>query len=320
MLGLAVALALVALGVPAAPAVADYTALCNGYAGCANAGYSNAGYRAASDKMFWRMYSGHNCTNYAAYRMVKAGMPNTRPWSGGGNAENWGHAMASITDHTPMVGAVAWWDAYVRPAGSSGHVAYVERVISSSEIWISEDSWSGDFHWRRVTKSGSGWPSGFIHFRDVALRNTAAPTIAGTVQVGQTLTATPGTWSRPVTSYTYQWLADGLPIPGATAATYVPGSGKFGKSISVKVSANATGYAAGTATSAATAPVAAGVLTNTEPPAISGAPEVGADLTASRGPGPRPSGRARSSGCPTGSPSTARTRGRCPSDRSRPAP
>ena len=73
--------------------------LCTGYTACKNAGYPNAGYAANNHRMYWRMYSGHNCTNYVAYRMVKAGMPNVRPWSGGGNATNWGvrDARASPT-------------------------------------------------------------------------------------------------------------------------------------------------------------------------------------------------------------------------------
>jgi hypothetical protein len=36
--------------------------------------------------------------------------------------------------------------------------------------------------------------------------NTAAPTIGGTAAVGQTLTASAGTWKNGVTSYTYQWF------------------------------------------------------------------------------------------------------------------
>ena len=43
---------------------------------------SDAGYGAANATSYWRMYTGHNCTNYAAYRMVKSGMANVRPWSG----------------------------------------------------------------------------------------------------------------------------------------------------------------------------------------------------------------------------------------------
>ncbi|HJQ04052.1 MAG TPA: CHAP domain-containing protein, partial [Nocardioides sp.] len=139
---------------------AGTTYLCSGYAACVSAGYSDAGYGAANGTMYWRMYSGHNCTNYAAYRMIKAGMSTERPWDGSGMAYNWGHAKSGITDGRPAVGAVAWWDRYDNGIGSSGHVAYVERVVSADEIVISEDSWSGDFHWRTITRDSGRWPSG----------------------------------------------------------------------------------------------------------------------------------------------------------------
>ena len=115
------------------------TYLCSGYAGCQAAGYGNYGYRQASSTMYWRMYTGHNCTNYFAYRLVQSGMPNVRPWDGSGNASNWGVAMASITDQTPTVGSVAWYKPHVTPAGSNGHVAIVEQVISDTEITVSGD-------------------------------------------------------------------------------------------------------------------------------------------------------------------------------------
>jgi len=268
---------------PAAPAHADFTAICNGYSGCKAAGYGNAGYAINGDTMYWRMYAGHNCTNYAAYRMVHAGMPNSRPWTGVGNAENWGHAMAYLTDDTPTVGSIAWMDAYQGYAGSAGHVAYVERVISSSEIIVSEDMWGGDFHWRRITKSGRGWPSGFIHFHDVALQNEVAPTVAGTPQVGQTLTADAGTWSSSPSTVSYQWFADGQLVSGATGQSWVVPAGRVGQQVSVQVAVAATGYASALATTARTGPVAPGVISQVAAPAVSGDPELGAVLTASKG-------------------------------------
>lgn len=266
-----------------ASAEASVSTLCTGYAGCARAGMSNSGYSSWGSTMYWRMYGGHNCTNYVAYRMVQTGLANTRPWSGGGNAANWGSAMSRITDATPAVGAVAWWKAGVKPAGSVGHVAYVERVVSSTEIIVSQDSWHGDFSWARITRSGTGWPSGFIHFNDVHLLNTSAPLITGDARVGATLAAGPGVWTPTGVTLAYQWLQNGTPIDGATTTTLLLRPGQQSKRISVRVSASSPGFPGATAVSAPTASVQAGVLTATEAPTVTGEAEVGQTLRASTG-------------------------------------
>ena len=208
-------LSVVAIVSPA-QATSGYTTLCRGYVTCANAGMGNDGYAANNRTMYWRMYSGHNCVNYAAYRMVRSGMPNVRPWSGGGNAEFWGTSNASLTDQTPTVGAVAWWRANASPAGSAGHVGYIERVVSPTEIIVSMDWWGGDFTWARIIKGGGSWPSGFIHFNDRTLTTTEAPVVSGTPRVGATLNASAATFSPAGAAVTYQWRADGVDIAGAT--------------------------------------------------------------------------------------------------------
>jgi len=157
---LALALVAGALVANVAPASAASRYLCTGYTACADLGFGNHGYSAKNSKSYWRMYGGHNCTNYAAYLMIKAGRSSERPWTGNGNANGWGVGMKKSTDKTPAVGSIAWWD-----TGSAGHVAYVEAVISPTEIVVSEDNWGGDFDWRVITKD-SGWPKGFIHFKD----------------------------------------------------------------------------------------------------------------------------------------------------------
>lgn len=274
-----------------APASATSTTLCTGYSACARAGMSASGYAANRYTMWWRMYTGHNCTNYAAYRMVSNGMPNERPWSGGGNARYWGTANASITDDVPAVGAVAWWDAYVRPAGSAGHVAYVEQVISPDEIVISQDSWGGDFSWARITREGGSWPSGFIHFNDVALENTAPPVVSGTTRVGGTLTATSGTWTAPDLSYSYQWRAGKREITGATAPVVQLTSAEEGKKISVRVTAEKAGYPVTTVASPKTTAIQPGEITAITQPAVTGEAEVDSTLTASAGSwSPEPTG------------------------------
>ncbi len=256
--------------------------LCTGYAACADAGYSHFGYRTAGSNMYWRMYAGHNCTNYAAYRMVRGGMPNERPWTGGGNASEWGLKKAGITDTVPTVGAIAWWRANAPGTGSSGHVAYVEEVVSSTVIVISEDSWGGDFHWRTIRKADGRWPSGFIHFNDRAVTNVEPPVVEGTPRVGDPIVATTGTW-KPAGSYAFQWLVDGATISGATAARYVPTSAQRGKRLTVRVTASKKGYAAATASVPAPDDVAVGTHTSTAAPVVSGVAEVDEVLTASTG-------------------------------------
>lgn len=258
------------------------TYLCSGYSGCRDAGYSDAGYGAVSGRMYWNMYSGHNCTNYAAYRVIRAGGPATRPWSGGGNASEWGLQMREITDQVPNVGAIAWWARYDNGSGSAGHVAYVEKVVSSTEIVISEDSWGGTFHWRRITKDSGRWPTGFIHFVDKQVRQTAPASISGTPQVGTTLSANPGTWT-PAPMLSYQWYAGGVAVSGATSRTYTPVAADYGKQLTVRVTAKRSGYASAAVTTPATATVAKGALVVKERPVITGEPFQGTPLIATGG-------------------------------------
>lgn len=122
--------------------------------------------------------------------------------------------------------------------------------------------------------------------------NTAPPTITGTPQVGQTLTASNGTWTNNPTSFAYQWLrcnAGGnacASVANATQKTYTLVDADAGRTMRVRVTAtNADGSAS--AESAQTAVVAPATSTagpkNTEAPTISGTPKVGQTLTANEG-------------------------------------
>ncbi|KQW52897.1 hypothetical protein ASC77_00860 [Nocardioides sp. Root1257] len=258
--------------------------LCVGYKACGQAGMGSGGYAAVSNKMYWRMYSGHNCTNYAAYRMVASGLPNQRPWSGGGNATYWGTSVPSLTDRTPAVGAVAWWKANTGPAGSAGHVAYVEKVVSADEIIISQDSWGGDFSWAVVTRASGNWPSGFVHFNDLKLVNKAAPVVSGIAKVGAVLKATAGTWNPTDAKVSYQWYANGVAIPSATKSTLTLDGSLLGRTIKVRTTAAKAGYSTkAAATSVATPAVLPGVLSSTTAPSISGKLQVTATLSLSQG-------------------------------------
>jgi surface antigen len=284
--GLLLVLALPAESGLAAQTDAGATAtvtLCQGFDSCQSRGYSHQGYKTAKSKMYWNMYSGVNCTNYVAYRMIQNGGSATRPAqlkAGKGNAEYWGPSFGY--NQTPMVGSIAWWKANVPGAGSAGHVAYVEQVVSATEIVISESNYGSEFSWRRITKSSGPWPSGFIHYKDVALTATAAPAISGAAKVGVALRATSGTWT-PTGSYAYQWFAGGAAVAGATATTFTPTAAQLGKAIQVRVTASRASYVAGASTSAATAATAAGTQTVVTNPAITGTAQVDQTLTVSTG-------------------------------------
>ena len=115
---------------------------------------------------------------------------------------------------------------------------------------------------------------------------TGLPTITGTAQVGQTLTAdiTAIADSDGLTnvSYSYQWLAGGSDIDGATGSTYDVSDDDVGKTIKVRVSFTDDAGNEETLTSAAPAEVAAKPNSPaTGQPTISGTAQVGETLTAS---------------------------------------
>ena len=90
---------------------------------------------------------------------------------------------------------------------------------------------------------------------------TGAPTITGTVRVGETLTADTAGISDADgldnASFSYQWLADDAEISGATGSAYILTGAEQGKAVKVRVSFTDDGGHGETLTSGATAAVAA---------------------------------------------------------------
>ncbi|MDH6237929.1 S8 family serine peptidase [Cryobacterium sp. CG_9.6] len=80
--------------------------------------------------------------------------------------------------------------------------------------------------------------------------NTVLPSITGNPTAGSTLSAEHGDWTPDGLTYTYQWQADGADIRKATSAEYKVGKKDVGKTLTVVVTAAATGLDSASATSA----------------------------------------------------------------------
>lgn len=125
----------------------------------------------------------------------------------------------------------------------------------------------------------------------VAPANTALPSVGGTLVVGSTLTAAPGTWSgdAPI-EFTYQWQRCDSPattcadISGAGSATYVLAPLDSGGTVRVAVTgSNAAGSQIAYSATTATIANAVGAPLGTAVPAISGTLVAGSTLTATTG-------------------------------------
>lgn len=123
----------------------------------------------------------------------------------------------------------------------SGWVSGYEPAVPNDDKMTATVTW-------RVTGPTISTPA-------AAPANTTLPAVAGTAQVGQTLTAWEGVWTGSP-AFTYQWKKGGVNIAGGVNKTYVPVVGDVGAAITVAVTGtNSAGSA--TATSAATVNVIA---------------------------------------------------------------
>ncbi len=116
--------------------------------------------------------------------------------------------------------------------------------------------------------------------------NTIAPTISGTAERSDTLSATAGTWTGPDNSYAYQWQRDCgggfADVTGATTDSDTLTAADEGCSVRVVVVATNPDAAIAQA-SQPTATVTADLPVNTTAPALTGTAQRGSTLSASAG-------------------------------------
>jgi RHS repeat-associated protein len=154
--------------------------------------------------------------------------------SAGGNMYVADAANNRIEEFTPL-------GAFVAAFGSVGSAGGQLNTPTGVAVGPNEELYVSDAENNRLQK----WlPAG-------SPVDTAVPAISGEILVGQTLTASTGTWSAlPAPSYTYQWQhcnaagASCSNISGATSATYALTSGDEGYTLEVVVTAtNSAGSA-----------------------------------------------------------------------------
>lgn len=122
-------------------------------------------------------------------------------------------------------------------------------------------------------------PNASVQF---SITTTPTPTVSGTPVVGSRLEGFWDNWSHSPT-LSYQWLADGSPIAGATSDSYTLTAAEVGRKVSFRITASRPNYATVATESAPTAAVAGAAFVTVPKPTISGNTKVGQTLTAAAG-------------------------------------
>jgi hypothetical protein len=145
----------------------------------------------------------------------------------------------------------------------------------------------------RVTATNSGGSQSGTSPATVAVlpaapTGSAAPSMTGTVQQGETLTAGNGTWAGSPSSFAYQWQrcdaqsANCTDITGATAQTYTLTGDDVAGTVRVRVTATNPG-GSNTAVSQTTVAVLVAAPVVSTPPSVTGTAQQGEPLGADHG-------------------------------------
>lgn len=169
-------------------------------------------------------------------------------------AQEWANSMAS---QGAMVHSTNQWRAQRMPAGwqSNGeNIAYgygsPEEVMTA---WMASPGHRANILRSTFTRMGVGyvangnfWVQIFGGYPDQtvpSLSPAPVPVVSGTPRAGSTLTVNAGTWGPAPVSLSYQWLANGSPIAGATSTSYRVTTFDVGTSLSAVVWGSKSGYA-----------------------------------------------------------------------------
>lgn len=174
-------------------------------------------------------------------------------------------AKTFSTSFGPAVCQVAGFPGKCDTTWALGFWSYWHATPDADGTWKAWESYGvGASGSKPVKGDAEGWrwvPSGAAFNAPGSLPPAGysaapVPTIAGTPKVGQTLTATTGTWTPEPEKFAFQWYRSGKAIKKATKATYKLTKSDAKKTITVKVTASGKGLQTVSRTSAATPKVA----------------------------------------------------------------
>ena len=198
-----------------------------------------------------------------------------------GTAQDGATLTAAPGTWSPTAGSYgyAWYDCTAASAGAPGSGCSQISGASSQTYTLAPGDVGYSVEVAVIATNGIGSSSAadspvtgqVVAIQPANAGGSAAPSISGTAQAGQTLTASTGTWSgsTPIT-YSYQWVScDGSgancsPISGATGSSYALSSSAVGHELKVTVTADNSSLAGGASTSA-DSPLSAAVAPNTPP-------------------------------------------------------
>jgi hypothetical protein len=142
---------------------------------------------------------------------------------------------ATISDHWEDCNSAG--AACVAISGATASSYTVARSDANDKIAVLETATENGASVSKTTA-----PTGLVSATAPTPSSTNPPTVSGAPQVGQTLTASPGTWSNDPTAYAYSWercsAAACTTIPNATDPTYVVSTADIGSELEVLVTAS----------------------------------------------------------------------------------
>ncbi len=239
---------------------------------------------------------GHTRTTAAIPTIIDNAAPtgavSSPPSSISGSYEVQGHAEDSGS-------GVASWTLQLAPAGSE---TWTEPCLAQTlpvfgDIYGCTVDTSGmedgEYKVRAVIVDNAGntytTPAVTVEVENTPPSSTAAPAVSGVAIAGRTLSATTGTWSGPAPiTYDYQWQRCNTAgescanIEAASGSTYTLATGDVASTVRVVVTAS-NGAGGNSASSPASAVIAADTLANISLPAVGGSPHAGGTQEADPG-------------------------------------